>query len=122
MGGKEPADEQEDAVAAEDSSGEQRQVAGEGQVGGQHQGLGEERVKEVIGVEDEVDAKRVPDEVAVQRAAEVVDEGGLEIPGIPQEGGFVEGPLGNAGNGGSQSGRQRPRENQRQQGIEGEDD
>jgi hypothetical protein len=79
-------------------------------------------VKEVIGVEDEVDAEGIPDQLTVKGAGEVIDQSMFEIPDIPQECRFVKGPLGDARNMGGEVARQRPGQQQREQGIEAQDE
>ena len=97
LAGQQILGEQESAVAAEGGAEEDSSVAGKDESHGQVQGLGEQGIEEIVGVEDEIDAQRVVDQVAVQGRGQIVDERVFEVPDVPDEGGFVVGPLGHAG-------------------------
>ena len=76
------------------------------------QRLGDDGVEEVVGVEDEVNAQWIVDQIRMQRRREVVDQAVFEVPDVPHEGGFVESPLRYTGNPRKDPQRQRPREDQ----------
>src|SRR5687768_10174546 len=57
----------------------------------------------------------------MERAGELIDQGVFEIPDVPQEGGFIKGPLGNARDMGGKVAHQRPGQHQRESKIETQD-
>ena len=105
---QQPAHEQPRAIAAERRGHEQRDVAGQHVIGGQRQRQTRQHVIEVIGVEDQVDAQRVVDQAAVQGRLKQIKQGVLEVPDVPDKGGFVVGPCGRAGGVRGEVHRQRP--------------
>ena len=74
-------------------------------------------MKKIVGIENQVNAKRIPDQLCMQRVAEVIDQGMLEIPNIPDKGRFIEGPLRNAGHMRGDLGNERPSQDQAQECI-----
>ncbi len=112
--------QQERPVAAEDRAHQQRHVGAKGQIDCQHQRLADQGMEEVISIEHQVDAQGIPDQLRVQRAGERIDQRVLEVPDVPEEGRLVIRPLRYAGDVRRQMTDQRPRQDQRQQRIEGE--
>jgi len=81
----------------------------------------EEKQRDVAADQDQVDAQGVPDQFGVQWAGVQVQQGVLEIPDIPAEGRFVEGPGRGAGHPITQERGNRPRQDERQEGEDAED-
>jgi hypothetical protein len=75
-------------------------------------------VIEVVSVEDQVDAEREPDQLAVQRRLKIVDQRVLELPDVPDEGRFIERPLRHTRHVRRQVQNQRPGEQHRKQAVE----
>jgi hypothetical protein len=73
------------AEAAEDRRQEQGDIARQWDVGRQEQRQRDDGVEEVEGVEDQVDAQRIPDQLRVERAGAQIEQSVLEIPDVPAE-------------------------------------
>ena len=65
------------AESAQDGGYQERDVARQRQIESQLQRQGNRRVEEVIGIEDQINAEGVPDQLAVQRVGPQVQEGML---------------------------------------------
>jgi hypothetical protein len=79
------------------------------------QGQGEERIEEIEGVQDEINTERIPDQLAMKWAGPEVEKGVFELPDVPGEGRFVEGPRCSAGESAAENGEHGPTEPQCEQ-------
>ena len=75
-------------------------------------------MKKVVGIKYQVDAQRIPDQLAVERTLVQIDQAMFEVPDIPQKGRFIKSPLRHTGDMGGQVRYQRPGEGKAQDRIE----
>lgn len=108
------------AIAPHDVREQNDQIRGQRQGQGQLERQAEHPVEQVQRIRYQVDAQRIEDVIGVQRGLAQVEQAELEPPQIPNESVLVEGPRRAADGARGEMRRQRPRQSQRQQRIQGE--